>query len=112
MALGVLLAAAAGRMAAPAHAGEPPEPTSASTTPTSASTTLPEPGRGVPGNIIPEPNTGIAPEEPGDRGGWQQWAVLGLIVAGLAVIAVVVTRESLRKRPRGPGAPRTGGAPD
>lgn len=71
-----------------------PEPTS-TLAPTS---TLPEPGRGVPGNIIPEPNSGIAPEDPGDRGGWQQWVVLGVIVAGVGVIVGLVVRESRRKR--------------
>ena len=61
---------------------------------------MPEPGRGIPGQIIPEPDSGIAPERPGDRGGWQQWAVLGAIVLGIGTIAVLVTRQSMRARAR------------
>lgn len=74
-------------------------------------TTLPPPDRGVPGKIIPEPDSGIPPQSPGDRGGWQQWAVFGVIVAGVATIAVLVTRESLRARRRGGAPARPGGGP-
>jgi hypothetical protein len=63
-----------------------------------STSTLPEPGQGVPGNIIPEPNSGIGPEEPGDRGGWQQWAVLVAIVAGVGTIGLLVVRESRGRR--------------
>jgi hypothetical protein len=50
--------------------------------------------------IIPRPNEGRAPEEPGDRGGWAQLTLLGLIVVSLAGIAVVVVRGSGAARAR------------
>ena len=52
------------------------------------------------GDIIPRPNSGRAPDSPNDPGGWQQYMVLGLIVAGVALIIVLVARESRRSRPR------------
>jgi hypothetical protein len=83
---------------APAGAGTSPPASIPTPTSSATTTTLPEPGQGVPGNIIPEPNSGIAPEKPGDRGSWEQWAVLGAIVGGIAVIVVFVVRDSRRKR--------------
>lgn len=50
--------------------------------------------------IIPRPNEGRAPEDPGDRGGWAQLALLGLIVGSVAGIAVVVVRGSGASRAR------------
>lgn len=43
-------------------------------------------------HIIERPNSGRAPENPGDRGGWEQLALLGLIVVAVAVIGVVAVR--------------------
>lgn len=48
--------------------------------------------------IIPRPGEGTAPEQPGDRGGWEQLALFGLILVGLAVIAFVVVRGTKRAR--------------
>jgi hypothetical protein len=49
----------------------------------------------VPG-IIPEPDAGRAPEDPGDRGGALQLAVLGLILVALAVIVWRIVRSARR----------------
>ena len=41
--------------------------------------------------IIPAPNEGTAPTDPGDRGGWEQLTLLGVVivvVAGIGVFAV------------------------
>lgn len=48
--------------------------------------------------IIPRPNSGTAPEDAGDRGGWLQGSVFFIVVAGVAVIGVLVVRESRAKR--------------
>ncbi|MGI9624378.1 MAG: hypothetical protein ACR2PK_16210 [Acidimicrobiales bacterium] len=48
------------------------------------------------GGIIPLPNSGAEPADPGDRGGALQLALLGLLVA-FAVIAVWSIRRSSRK---------------
>ena len=42
--------------------------------------------------IIEQPNTGSAPENPGDRGGWEQLALMGLVLASLVGIGVVIAR--------------------
>lgn len=56
----------------------------------------------LPGDdIIPDPDTGQGPEDPGDRGGALQIAVLVGIVAGVGVIVALVVRESRRGRERG-----------
>ena len=49
-------------------------------------------------HIIPRPNEGKAPEEPGDRGGWAQLALLGLIVASVGGIGFAVVRGSRASR--------------
>ena len=48
-------------------------------------------------SIIPRPNSGSAPDDPGDRGGWQQLSLLGLILIAVAAIFYLVRRESKRK---------------
>lgn len=58
---------------------------------------------GRPG-IIPRPGEGQAPDEPGDRGGWEQWAVFGALVAGLALIIVLVVRSARHNRTAATGA--------
>ena len=50
--------------------------------------------------IIERPEEGRAPEQPGDPGGWQQLALLGLIVAGLGTVTLLVWRSSRRARSR------------
>jgi hypothetical protein len=37
-------------------------------------------------SVIPAPNSGREPEESGDRGGWAQLTVFGIMAAGSAVI--------------------------
>ncbi len=48
--------------------------------------------------ILPRPNSGQAPENPGDPGGWQQLLLLGLIVVALVAIATLVIRQSRKER--------------
>ena len=50
--------------------------------------------------IIERPEEGRAPEHPGDPGGWQQLALLGLVVAGLGTVTLLVWRSSRRARNR------------
>ncbi len=50
--------------------------------------------------IIPRPGEGQAPDEPGDRGGWEQWAVFVALVAGLALIITLIVRSARRNRAR------------
>ena len=49
-------------------------------------------------DIVPQPNSGEAPDDPSDRGGWQQFMVFGLIVGGMGVIVVLVVRQSRHAR--------------
>lgn len=58
------------------------------------STTEREPG----GDIIPEPNSGTAPEDAGDRGGALQTVLFVGMVGGVAVMAWLVVRQSRRAR--------------
>lgn len=46
------------------------------------------------GGIIPKPNSGVAPDDAGDRGGALQLALLGLIVTFAAVAFFSVRRTS------------------
>lgn len=48
------------------------------------------------GDIIPRPNSGQAPDSPNDPGGWQQYMVFGLLVAGMVGIVLLVRRSSRR----------------
>ena len=48
--------------------------------------------------IIPKPNSGHAPEDSGDRGGWAQLTLLGLLVVAVGGIGYVVIRGSTRSR--------------
>lgn len=58
-------------------------------------------GAADPPSIIPRPGSGRAPEDPGDRGGWEQVALLGVVVGALALIAALVVRSARRGRGRG-----------
>ena len=51
-------------------------------------------------HIIPRPGDGHAPEHPNDRGGWQQFMALGLIVAAVGTIGGLAWRSSRRARSR------------
>lgn len=48
--------------------------------------------------IIPKPDSGKAPEDPGDRGGWAQLAILGVIVATLGGMGFALARGTRRSR--------------
>lgn len=52
---------------------------------------LPE-ADGAKPHIIPRPNEGVAPKTPGDRGGWEQLTVFGIMLASMAIIGVVIFR--------------------
>ena len=49
--------------------------------------------------VIPEPNQGVAPEDSGDRGGWEQLALMGLLIVILTGIGVFVVRGRGSERP-------------
>lgn len=49
-------------------------------------------------DIIPRPDEGAEPDEPGDRGGALQTVVFLVIVGGLVVIGTIVVRQSRRAR--------------
>lgn len=66
----------------PATEGEPPSTTEAPPAP----------------EIIPKPNSGVAPTDSGDRGGGLQTAVFVLVMGGTASIAFLVWRQSKKAR--------------
>lgn len=47
---------------------------------------------------IPRPGEGKAPENPGDRGGWEQLALFGVMLGAMAGIGVVIFRGGRRGR--------------
>lgn len=49
-------------------------------------------------HIIARPNSGRAPENPGDRGGWEQLTLFGLIVAAMAGIGLAIFRGGAKAR--------------
>ena len=50
--------------------------------------------------IIPEPNTGHEPRDPGDRGGWWQEALFFIMCGAMLFIGGLVWRDSRRQRRR------------
>ncbi len=100
----LLLAAAAATAAAtmttpaPADArqtpGTTPAPAGARQTP---GTTVAD-ARDDSGGVIPRPNSGHPPTASGDRGGWAQLTLFGIVTAGLAFIAATIVRTSRRAR--------------
>jgi hypothetical protein len=61
----------------------PPGPTaSARAEPTTTTLPVDQGNQGV----IPLPNSGSRPESPGDRGGWEQLLLAGIMTAGCALI--------------------------
>jgi uncharacterized protein HemX len=70
-------------------------PPAAAQDPGTTTTSLPQ----VPTQeIVPQPNTGTAPEDAGDRGGALQLTLLGLVVVAIGGAVVVVVRQSRRAR--------------
>jgi hypothetical protein len=59
------------------------------------------------GDIIPEPDSGVEPEDAGDRGGALQLTVFVVMLAGIALIVTLIVRES-RKARRARDARRAG----
>ena len=51
-----------------------------------------------PPDIIPEPNSGVEPSDPGDRGGALQVLVLALVVAAVAGAGALLVRQSRRAK--------------
>jgi hypothetical protein len=49
-------------------------------------------------HIIPRPNSGVPPDDAGDRGGALQLVVLGAIVVGVSLVVTFAIRESRRNR--------------
>ena len=62
------------------------------TLPADPPTTLPVAADDGAGGIIPKPNSGVAPQQPGDRGGWMQTLLFGLVLAGMATVVGVIAR--------------------
>jgi hypothetical protein len=60
--------------------------------------------------IIRRPEDGVAPESPGDPGGWEQLALLGVIVLGVGVVGGLVWRASRKARAAAGAPPPTPGA--
>jgi hypothetical protein len=73
-------------LAVPVAAQSPTSP------PTSAEYDL---GRCV--SALPPPGCGDAPKASGDRGGWAQMLLFGIVAAGMAAIAIVVIRSTRRR---------------
>jgi hypothetical protein len=59
------------------------------------------------GGIIPRPNSGAAPRDAGDRGGPQQWFLLGTIALFFVVASASIYRTSKRAKDSN-AAQRTG----
>lgn len=78
----------AGPIAAEAAQTQPGQPTP-STTPATTPLTTPR--------IVPQPNSGRAPRDSGERGGFQQNLVFAMICFGLVVIGLLIWRDSRRK---------------
>lgn len=72
----------------------------ASAQPGATTSTLPVDDREF-GEIIPKPNSGRAPESPGDPGGWMQVTLFFAICTAIILIAVFVwwrSRQARRRR--------------
>jgi uncharacterized protein HemX len=87
----VVVLASAMALAVPAPAQEP-----TSTSP-SPSTTVGLPTQ----DIVPQPNSGAAPQEAGDRGGALQLGVLALVVVAISGATFALVRQSRRARASG-----------
>lgn len=54
----------------------------------------------VPGDIIPAPNSGRAPESPSDPGGWLQLSLFFIVLAAIVGMATYVWWQSKKARAR------------
>ena len=48
-------------------------------------------------NSNPRPNCGKKPQSPGDRGGWMQYTVFLVMLAGVGVVGSVLIRNVIRR---------------
>lgn len=48
-------------------------------------------------NSNPRPNCGKKPQLSGDRGGWMQYTVFGVMIAALGVIGTVLVRNVIKR---------------
>ncbi len=48
-------------------------------------------------NSNPRPNCGVKPHLSGDRGGWMQYTVFGVMIAALSVIGTVLVRNVIKR---------------
>lgn len=55
-----------------------------------------DPGRSECIGLLPEPDCGRPPEKSGDRGGWAQFVLFGIIVVAIVGIFTYVLRSVLR----------------
>lgn len=56
-------------------------------------------------HAIPQPGEGETPKYASDRGGWEQYLVLAMTMAGMASLAGLAWRSSRRARARRPSNP-------
>ena len=87
--------------AAPASAtatAAPPGVLAAQTTVPPTTTTAGDDGPSPVPRIIPLPNSGEAPRDAGDRGGWLQVSLFWFLLGALALIALLIWRDGYRKK--------------
>jgi hypothetical protein len=72
-------------VAGTALASSPPPPTT--TAPAQTAPPLERSESECVGHAVQLPGCGYKPQQPGDRGGWLQWTLFGLMLVGLAFIA-------------------------
>jgi hypothetical protein len=68
------------------------------TIPISPSTTIEVDGN--PNSVIPLPNSGRAPQQPGDRGGWMQITLFCLVITAMGAIFVMIAISTSRNTKR------------
>jgi hypothetical protein len=101
LALAVLVVVLSAVLGGPVDASAMPPVKAAVTT----TTYINAPG-GIP-SMLPLPNTGVAPRDADDRGGWGQYAVFfGILASGVIIFGLVVleSRRKLRVIRRAEGA--------
>jgi hypothetical protein len=87
--------------------------TSLGTQPPAPTSTAPSDGSPAPiPRIIPLPNSGEAPQDPGDRGGWLQISLFWFVLGALGIVGLLIYREgrsNKRKAAARAAASPTGG---